>query len=97
MIQIDFEEALLCESCLYPFCDDGCRSDPSHRAECRFLRLSQEQSKALRRAGEEGLKEPFAYHAVLPLRLALLKTLDPDRYALMDRLMDHREARMKER
>ena len=40
--------------------------------------------------------QPYAYHAILPLKLLLLKQQDPDRFALMDRLMDHNQNRRKE-
>jgi hypothetical protein len=39
--------------------------------------------------------QPYAYHAILPLKLILLKQADPDRFALMDRLMDHNQYRIK--
>ena len=36
----------------------------------------------------------YAYHAILPIKLWLLKANDPDRFALMDRLMDHNDKRI---
>ena len=37
----------------------------------------------------------YAYHAILPLKLILLKQLNPDQFGLMDRLMDHNDHRIK--
>ena len=37
------------------------------------------------------------YHAIVPLRLMLMAEEEPKMFALISRLMDHKENRMKER
>jgi hypothetical protein len=44
---------------------------------------------------EPDISQSYAYHSILPLKLILLKHSDPDRFALMDRLMDHKQHREK--
>ena len=40
--------------------------------------------------------QEFAYQAILPLKLLLQQKSNPDSFHLMDRLMDHKEARMQD-
>ena len=75
----------LCPSCGYPMCDQECASDPLHQGECSVL------SKGEKPVFKNKVTE--AYHCILPLRMILLARTDPNRFNLIDHLMDHEEER----
>ena len=79
------DTSYLCRGCGYPFCDEECAADPSHRLECQVL--SNAPPPVL------GDGQNNAYHPILPLRLLLQQSQNPTRARLAEQLMDHTEER----
>ena len=78
--------AYRCPDCGWPLCSDKCRKTSRHQVECR---LFQERGA---KVAVDTLKGPNkVYDAILPMRVLMLKLLNPKVYRLVTLLMDHKE------
>ena len=80
-----------CSLCNLPLCGPQCEGGPVHEPECLVLRRAQPRLTVT----EQDTFNPV-YSAVAPIRMLSVKKNRPDIWEMVDKLMDHLEARRKE-
>lgn len=82
-------DGYVCSQCNLPVCEEMCEKGEEHSKECKVL------SRAAVKV--EDMSQPHkVYWCITTLRLLRYRHQDPDRYAIVERMMDHNEEHSKE-
>jgi len=86
--------SVLCQLCNLPLCSDKCQDGPKHRPECDLFQ-KLDKYVVVPQYGPGTIA--YVYGCITVLRLLSLRDTDPDTWARVQFLMDHDEARRKEK